>query len=634
MLKPASAAGQQAAVKLTAGCIRRLAEGVPCATLAPLVQVVAKRVGRDNAQDEFADRRTTLSISDGQHFMLAILSPDIQDPAEGSIIQLLEWKRGAYEGLPAIFLNDWDQSSAQVFDVVGPPVGIHTISLGTPDRVEKVEQAGANLPCVTSAAMAPPRPVATPMRRRMSPDMPLSDPVETSPGPGRPTAHTAHAAHGPSGVSSLPLVPIAQLSLSMPRCRVRARVLSKSGIRAFTNSRGSSQLFSMDLMDSDGACTRATCFGVAVDKFYPAIQVKKIYEITGASVKQANPRYCRYPMELTLDERGAFLTALPEDGTIPPIPYKFVPIAELSLAVLGTSCDVLGVVHSLEDPVSVVTKNGPRMKRQAILLDSSKASIALNLWAEKAEIELAVGMVVFVRAARVSEFQGRTLDLNEASFVETNPDDPRAFQLQAWHQSCGQDEPIRPLSGLVSGGRGKKRNLAEALAEDSLLANQGERSSSARTVNFHQVSATVVAVRNDRAPFYWVENGQCAAGHICPEPAARFNLSLQVADAFACVHCQAFGEEAELLADVPAAELAVLDDERMAGNLQAEKTYTRIFRNMLFRRWAFTLKCRKENYEGRVRLQVSVDRLAPVDSVAESHRMLQEMKSMALHVNL
>ncbi|CAK9110307.1 unnamed protein product [Durusdinium trenchii] len=139
MLKPASAAGQQAAVKLTAGCIRRLAEGVPCATLAPLVQVVAKRVGRDNAQDEFADRRTTLSISDGQHFMLAILSPDIQDPAEGSIIQLLEWKRGAYEG--GLTLNDWDQSSAQVFDVVGPPVGIHTISLGTPDRVEKVEQA-------------------------------------------------------------------------------------------------------------------------------------------------------------------------------------------------------------------------------------------------------------------------------------------------------------------------------------------------------------------------------------------------------------------------------------------------------------------------------------------------------------
>lgn len=38
-------------------------------------------------------------------------------------------------------------------------------------------------------------------------------------------------------------------------------------------------------------------------------------------------------------------------------------------------------------------------------------------------------------------------------------------------------------------------------------------------------------------------------------------------------------------------------------------------------RWAPPVLAR-----GRVRLQVSVDRLAPVDSVAESHRMLQEMK--------
>lgn len=405
-------------------------------------------------------------------------------------------------------------------------------------------------------------------------------------------------------------------------------------------------MFSMDLMDAEGACTRAACFGAAVDRFYATISVKKTYEISGAAVKQANPRYCRYPMELTLDDRWTSVSQLPEDGSIPAIPYKFVAIGELGHAPIGSSCDVMAVIQSVDEAVSVSTRSsGVRMKRQVMLMDDSSASIAMNLWGEKAEMELAVGCIVFLRQARLSDYLGRSLDLNEGSFLEANPDDPRAFRLQAWYQK-GRDEPVRQLSAVVGPARGKKRNIAEALAEDALLQAgvMPGTDRSVRAVNFHQVSATVVAVRNERAaPFYWgcttevpgfdkprlcnkkVENGQCAAGHICPEPAARFNMLLQVADAFATVHCRAFGAEAEVLADVPAAEVAVLEDERMAGNMQAEKTYTRIFRNM-FRRWTLTLKCRKENYEGRVRLQVSVERCVPVDFVAEGLQMAHEVR--------
>ncbi|CAJ1341203.1 unnamed protein product [Effrenium voratum] len=208
------------------------------------------------------------------------------------------------------------------------------------------------------------RAVATPLRRRDTADDPVADSSPMLPSMLRPAPQAA------------PLVPIAQLSSFMPRCRVRARVLSKSGIRAFTNARGSSKLFSMDLMDAEGACTRCTCFGSAVDKFFPMIVVKKIYEVNGASVKPGNPRFCRYPMELTLDERGASITALLEDGSIPGIPYKFVSLAQISSAPVGSSCDIMGVVQTLEDPVSVATRSGPRIKRQVILIDSSSASVA------------------------------------------------------------------------------------------------------------------------------------------------------------------------------------------------------------------------------------------------------------------
>ena len=42
----------------------------------------------------------------------------------------------------------------------------------------------------------------------------------------------------------------------------------------------------------------------------------------------------------------------------------------------------------------------------------------LTLWGEKAELDLAVGAVVFLRSVKVSDFNGRSLDLNEADSIE------------------------------------------------------------------------------------------------------------------------------------------------------------------------------------------------------------------------
>ena len=112
-------------------------------------------------------------------------------------------------------------------------------------------------------------------------------------------------------------------------------------------------------------------------------------------------------------------------------------------------------------------------------------------------------------------------------------------QLQAWYQGGGKNEPVRfMLTTGQSSARGRKRSLAEMQQEDGLLRLQSDGSEKAHTVHYHRVSpVTVTAVRNERAPFYWgctqevmgmdskprtcnkkVENGQCAGGHICPEP--------------------------------------------------------------------------------------------------------------------
>lgn len=57
-------------------------------------------------------------------------------------------------------------------------------------------------------------------------------------------------------------------------CRwvIKARVVSKSNIRTWSNSRGEGKLFSMDLIDESGEI-RCTAFRNECDKFYDMLEV-------------------------------------------------------------------------------------------------------------------------------------------------------------------------------------------------------------------------------------------------------------------------------------------------------------------------------------------------------------------------
>lgn len=53
---------------------------------------------------------------------------------------------------------------------------------------------------------------------------------------------------------------------------IKARVVNKSAIRTWSNSRGEGKLFSMDLVDESGEI-RCTAFRDQCDKFYDMIEV-------------------------------------------------------------------------------------------------------------------------------------------------------------------------------------------------------------------------------------------------------------------------------------------------------------------------------------------------------------------------
>lgn len=510
-------------------------------------------------------------------------------------------------------------------------------------------------PLPKSTAPSASRVVATPVRstNRGHGLLVADDPVECHAGNASPPS-----THGGSAV--LPLLPISHLSTFMPRCRIRARVIGKSAIRTFQNARGSGKLFSVELMDADGACTRATFFGKAVDKFFNVLVVKCICEISGASIKLADRRYSDHSLELTADEKGTTVAILPEDNSIPALPFKFVPIASLRSAAVKCSCDIAAIAAEVEELVTMTTRIGERQRRRITLIDDSSASVALTLWGDRTELPIKVGSVVFVRGARISDFNGRSLDAGESAFLDIDPDDSRAFQLQRWYQEVGKEQVVRlALSTGNDAVRGRRQFLSEAAMEDSSLQLATGGLSSVpndpqlRYVYYHRISpVTVMSVPHDRPPFYYactfelpslgdgrpprtcskkVINGRCSSEHVCDAPAARFMLRLKVADPSWSVFVEVSGDKADAIAGISAEGLANIYNAKEAGDVQAADAYETIFRKMC-RRCSMGLRSRKEAWEGKERVRMSVEQCSPIDCVAEGFSMVNEIRrALSLH---
>ena len=381
-----------------------------------------------------------------------------------------------------------------------------------------------------------------------------------------------HRRAEPRAMAALPLVPVRHLNPFLTRCRIQVRVVTKTGVREYGRGNAGGRIFSVDLMDAEGVKTRAAVFNAAVDRLFPRLLVGQCYEISSVRAKQANRNFCEYAHELTLDNNTT-ITVLVNDSSIPQVTLNFMAIAEIEELNAGDSCDVAGVIVEAEQAEIVDTRWGKRSKRNVLLVDASKTSIVVSLWGEKASFELPPQTIIFCRNARVSLYNGRSLEVNEKSFMEVDPTHHHARQLRAWYTGAGRLEEHRSMTAVQD--RGKKRNLAEAFALDASL-REDVRSDSKRPqpAHIHNVVATVVGVETGQPLYYLactfevmdgerfricskkVENGHCRAGHPCNEPEARYILAMRLADCFRCIDCRAFHEEATTMIGIEAEQLA------------------------------------------------------------------------------
>ena len=163
---------------------------------------------------------------------------------------------------------------------------------------------------------------------------------------------TKYGIHVPRKEPPLPqaISPIKDLNPYQTRWTIKGRVTTKKEMRQFNNQRGSGQVFSFDILDTEGTETRIVCYNEVAELHYDRVHIGVVYTISKGSVKDANIKYNKLNsrIEITLDHTS-ILKCCDDELPTGNVHYNFKPINEIANINNNTLVDIIGVVVTVGD---------------------------------------------------------------------------------------------------------------------------------------------------------------------------------------------------------------------------------------------------------------------------------------------
>lgn len=417
------------------------------------------------------------------------------------------------------------------------------------------------------------------------------------------------------------------------RWTIKARVTTRTPIKTWTNTRGSGNLFSVDLLDAKGGEIRATFFNDGVDKFYETLRPGGVFYFAGGKVKMANRRFSSVDndYEVTFDQHSDISPA-PEDGQISQMLYSFKKIVDLENTPTDLNVDVIGIVRDVGPVNELTSKAGKQLfKRDISLVDDSNAEIKCTLWNENAQKDCSgwLNQVLAIKGCRVSEYNGRSIGTVSSSSFNVNPMIPEAGHLVTWFSNGGSGTQTKSLSSGAGGfGGGSLGSFGERAIISDIKSKQlgfGQKP------DYITVKGTISFIKHDTGVYYQAcpkcqkkVVADVAQNYTCekcqnsyPNCENRYILSVVMLDHTGSTFTTCFNDQGKVvMGGRTADEIGELRDTNMA-------LYESIFKEALFKQYVCRLRVKAENVQEELRVKASVVNLEPVNFVQEAKDLLQ-----------
>ncbi|XP_071702336.1 replication protein A 70 kDa DNA-binding subunit A-like [Rutidosis leptorrhynchoides] len=668
--------------KLTNGAFKLMFDGNT--ELKPTVQVIDLRLIRTQNSDAgigtggVKNERYRLMLSDGLIHKPGMLASQYNDLVRsqqlqiGSVVQLNLYQASSINGRDIIVVLQLDLLHEKC-DIIGEPPAARSAapmqSINQPVTANNPQTfvgatLAASVPQPNISANSPIYPPQQAHSAGLRPcgnppsNMPYESSMHSRPEPasamsGPPANSYARSVQpasiymnrGPTAKNEQQpkIIPIAALNPYQGRWSIKARVTSKSPLRHYHNAKGDGKVCSFDLLDSSGGEIRITCFNDVADQFYDQIESGKVYIISKGTLKPASKAYnhLKNDHEIILDRTSTIQPCFDDDddGLIPKQQFHFQSIAVIEGLDNNTVLDIIGVVFRVFPSATIKRKNDTEtLKRTLHLKDDSGRSVELTLWGnfctdEGSKLQnfcdSGVFPVLAVKAARVSDFNGKTVGTITTSQLYIEPDYPEARKLREWFDKVGRNTPSVSLS---RDSMSITRKVISQIKDEQLGTNQkpdwitvGATIWHMRVENFCYTACPLM--RNEQQCSKKVTNNgdgkwRCdTCDQTVDQCDYRYILGLQIQDHTGLIWVTAFQEAGKEIMGISAKDLYCIKYEE-----QDEEKFAEIVRNVLHTKYNFKLKVKEETYNDEQQVKSTIVKADKIEFLSETSFFLDLIK--------